>query len=838
MSGSPGTPDGKDTIRDYEFTPIGYVKERETSVPTIANNGTRKRSSPYRSPVADNDGPPQKAFRADDTLNSTRIFNDSSFDDTLPSQSVLNSVRKNRISELQENGIEEDNGGTSNPLKEQQETLYKLNVENYNLRVKCNSLLKFLNNVTDEGELRKNLALIDELQEWKGKYQELKKAYRSLQLKFDQTEHREQGKLEKDTHSNEKEMKSLQSKLQEYQKQVTQSKKLVESLEKKLEESASGSKEIEEKFEHKSRLLQERIDKFESAVNSKDKELENNRKEIKDLRSDLQKASLGSSSLANEKLESKSKEIESLQNKLKSAIGERAAAEDLLKESQDALDSLRAEFSAFRQESGQKLDDLSEAKLKSEQALKQMLEERASQNERLHQSASSLEQHAAELSSKLQLRDQRIKELEEETQELQRINQRTRDLHDGKASEKLQAQNQKLGDLRSEIKRIKSEKEELEKDNDKLRKRIVAQATKSPALKANARKNLEKDAETEKLKSRVRDLEQELAVSRDALNKLRHTYRHDTNELKLQLEGAETDQASARRSLEKEVDRLKFEIDSLRESRKDEIAIMENRFNLLRRENEQLSGQGGSQLASLQKTVSEKQKEIDELVQRCSDNTMERLRLNRELAKAQEAEAEGKREASKLSARLEYITKEFVKYKETKLQSGEAGADRLNEKWSEKYRHMKQRLLNELKVLQEENLELERATLERKGSAGTGTYSIGTSSLQDQLDYYRLRYHREVAHTNDLNVMNDYLNRVLRASAQHVRLDILKLENEAPPDAFPEYTYRGRLRFKTVALLVLAAVRVQRASLKLRWDSQRLNYLRKKIALEQDKVTW
>lgn len=151
---------------------------------------------------------------------------------------------------------------------------------------------------------------------------------------------------------------------------------------------------------------------------------------------------------------------------------------------------------------------------------------------------------------------------------------------------------------------------------------------------------------------------------------------------------------------------------------------------------------------------------------------------------------------------------------------------------------MKQRLLNELKVLQEENLELERATLERKGSAGSGTYNVGTSSLQDQLDYYRLKYHREVAHTNDLNVMNDYLNRVLRASAQHVRLDILKLENEAPPDAFPEFTYRGRLRFKTVALFVLAAVRVQRVSLKLRWDSQRLNYLQKKIALEQDKITW
>ncbi|KAM3162149.1 hypothetical protein ACU8KH_04284 [Lachancea thermotolerans] len=838
MSDSPGTPNGKDTIRNYEFTPIGYVKERETSVPAVANSDSRKRSSPYRSPAADDDGPPQKAFRADDTLNSTRIFNDSSFDGTLPSQSVMNSVRKNGVSDLHDNGIEEENGGASNPLKEQQETLYKLNVENYNLRVKCNSLLKFLNNVTDEGELRKNLAVIDELQEWKGKYQELKKAYRSLQLKFDQSEHKDQADLEQDARSNEKEMRSLQKKLQEYQEQVTQSKKLVESLENKLGNSASGSKEIKEQFERKSSLLQERIDKLESELAAKDKELEINRNEIKNLQNDLQKANHDSSSLADQKLQTRSKEIENLNNRLKSAVREREAAEHLLKESQNALRSLRAELSTLRQESDRKLDDLSAAKERSERVLKERLEERTSQSERLQQRANSLEQNAAELSSRLQLRDQRIKALEDEARELQKMNQRIQDLNDGKDSEKLQAQNQKLDGLRSEIERIKNEKEELERDNDKLKKRIVVQATKSPALKANSRKSLEKDAEAEKLRSRVRELEQELRVSKDALNKLRHNYRRDTDELKLQLEGAETDQVSAKRSLEKEIDRLKFEIDSLRESRKDEIAIMENRFNLLRRENEQLSGQGGSQLASLQKSLTEKQKEINELVQRCSDNTMDRLKLNRELAKAQEAEAEGKREASKLSARLEFITKEFVKYKEAKTQGGEAGADRLNEKWSEKYQHMKQRLLNELKVLQEENLELERATLERKGSAGSGTYNVGTSSLQDQLDYYRLKYHREVAHTNDLNVMNDYLNRVLRASAQHVRLDILKLENEAPPDAFPEFTYRGRLRFKTVALFVLAAVRVQRVSLKLRWDSQRLNYLQKKIALEQDKITW
>ena len=161
---------------------------------------------------------------------------------------------------------------------------------------------------------------------------------------------------------------------------------------------------------------------------------------------------------------------------------------------------------------------------------------------------------------------------------------------------------------------------------------------------------------------------------------------------------------------------------------------------------------------------------------------------------------------------------------------------------------MKNKLLSELKSLQDENLEFQKVLIKHKNDPDSNIptiKNINKSSLQDEVDFYRLRYTNEVQQNNDLKVMNEYLNRVLRASSQHVKLDILKLENEVPlyskysefPFNSPMKTSRP-MKFKTVALFVLSVVRMQQTIDRRRWDKQRMDYLQRKIILNQDKISW
>lgn len=767
MSGSPGTPNGRHAARDFEFTPIGYVREKENSLPTTLESESRKRSSPNNSIEKGDDEPPRKSARPDDTLNSTHIFNESSFDDTVPSQSGIPSLRRNRASEIGGSDAAEENGGTSNPLKEQQETLYKLNVENYNLRVKCNSLLKFLNNVTDEGELKDNLAVIEELQEWKTKYQELRNSYRELQLKFDQTESKE--KSDKDERANNEQFQLLEHKLAEYQDRVAKSKLLIDSLGDRLSKSEDKSKSYEEQGGLEAKSLRQKNQQLESAMATKDSEIHDYKQQIENLTQKLHMANREETDSLGYKhqVDQQTKQIEALQADLRNTVQERNSTKDLLTKTKESLHALQEEVSHQRSEARREHD-------RQVDTLKAEVDNESSRRRELQQQVRSLEKDLSKANSHVKDRDERILTLEKQLDDLKQRSNQLRNL-DGKIDDDRKIKDQKIKELRAQIQQVVKQKDELNRKNEELRERIVTQATRSPALKINTRKTLENDIETQKLRAKNQELEVELNSSIKALDSLRQNYRGEIEELKSQLERSETDQLLTRRALEKEISKLKFELEALHESKRDEIAILENRCSLLRQENDHLSSQGGTNLAHLQKAMAEKQKQIDELVQRCSDHTMEKLRLNKELAQTQEAEAESKKELSKLSARLEYITKEFVKFRETGNSDENTSASKLNEKWSEKYQRMKQKLLDELKLLQNENLALERASLENGKRPRLNTPNIESLSLQDQLDYYRLRYHHEVIHNNDLKVMNEYLNRVLRASAQHVRLDILKL---------------------------------------------------------------
>ncbi|SCU79759.1 LADA_0B02982g1_1 [Lachancea dasiensis] len=826
MASPPGTPDARRDGLNYEFTPIGYTEGKASSRST-PNTASKKRPPHDESILSQEDGHgsgPKRARKLDDTLNSTRIFNDSSFEDTLPSQigipNLPNTDGKTVLDSVERDG---ESGGASNPLKEQQDSLYKLNLENYNLRVKCNSLLKFLNNVTDEGELKKNLDIISELQEWKTKYQKLASSYRDLQLKFDQIDRNDPDRHQKETALHNEKLRDLETKLKEYRHSANKSRDVIAQLEKNLTTSTQQSRTLNEHLETQTQSQRQAIETLKSKISQNYRLIEEREASIEELNSKL-----GGEVKARESLETQTKVYAQRIEELEKQLHE---YEIKIQDIQQSLEKARKDLGAAsgRRSSREEIHTPEKVRVQTE------IDQTLAKNRELRAQMAKLKANSNVFESDINSRDMKIKALESEI----------RNLHEqfssqGMVIEEGKARYERLKSLSAELQKALLEKDEIKRDNDRLRQQIVSQATRSPGLKENARKAQESKIQAEKLKIKIKNLERDLDSANKEAEILRHEHKVEMENIRTQLGNSDMEPLLAKHKLEKEVSILKLELESLRETKDREISLLENRYELLKQENKQLNQQREAHTGQSQKKLSERQAEIDELAQRCSDLTMEKVKLNKELGQSQESQAEMKKELARVTARLEYVTKEFIKYRELYgSKAPDSETSRFNEKWAEKFRSMKQKLLHELKSLQEENLALEKRLLEnQQRPPRSASPDLRKLSLQDQVDYYKLRYHREVEHNNDLKVMNEYLNRVLRASSRHVRLDIMKLENEALTDLWPEYPYRGHLRFKTVALMVLAMVRVQRASTKKRWDAQRITYLRQKIALDQDRVTW
>ncbi|SCU85729.1 LAME_0D02520g1_1 [Lachancea meyersii CBS 8951] len=834
MVQSPKTPRASEERAQYEFTPIGHANVKDTSALGTLDGEPKKRTSNsdelQLSLEKDDNEPRKKSRKADDTLNSTRIFNESSFDDTLPSHAGIPSLRKVRSNEIlaDANGNIE-NLGASNPLKEQQNSLYKLNVENYNLRVKCNSLLKFLNNVTDEGELKENLAIMDELQDWKIKYQKLASTYRDLQLRIDSNDEGKDAEDQKrQTALQNAQLAELEAKLNNYKESVNNSRDLISRLEKELTTSSRVSNARKDELELNIRSLREQIEKLEAQIADKNQIIKDNEQKIRHLNDSLKRQSNVRETLE-DKIEQQLQKVEALENKTRDYELQVRELQEALANTKDELKSQTQGKNTRSVGVQSRIEGLEAANSKLKSEIDQNMSEKRESQSQLEK----LKAKSNDMLNGIEERDEKINLLKREIQELKQQESNHRS-----SSQKEKSLNDKIHSLKAEIQGIVKEKDELQRDNDNLRERIVTQATRSPALKEN-RKLQERAIDNAKLQARLQDLEKELSVAKKAASAARQSHHVELERLQAQMENSDMEPLIIKRKLDKEISILRLELDSLRETKDREITLLESRCQMLIKENEHVALRADANVAQNQKQIVEKQKEIDDLVQRCSNLTTEKLKLNKELSQTQESEADKNRELSKLTSRLEFVTKEFVRYRETHSSNPDSSNAKLNERWTEKYRNMKQKLLEELKILQDENLGLERRLLEGGSHVPrSASPDLNKLSLQDQVDYYKLRYRHQVIRNSDMKVMNEYLNRVLRASSQHVRLDIMKLENEALTDLWPDFPHRGRLRFKTVALMVLAAVRIERAAQKVRWDAQRINYLRQKIVLDQDRVTW
>ena len=182
-------------------------------------------------------------------------------------------------------------------------------------------MLKFLNNVTDEGELKKNLEILDELQDWKTKYQMLNKTFRELQSKFDELESKESEKMqdiEADNGKSDSERQLLEEELFQTKEKLSKLKDVVKALENKVMEIRQESKEREHQSFLKNELLQAKIRELEGSISDKESELVESKKKVQRLVNELQEFDHQSGSLLEleKQIDMKNEGIRNLETKL------------------------------------------------------------------------------------------------------------------------------------------------------------------------------------------------------------------------------------------------------------------------------------------------------------------------------------------------------------------------------------------------------------------------------------------------------------------------------------------------------------------------------------------
>lgn len=831
-------------LNNFEFTPIGYMKEKQNgnSNDNAKNDLKRPNDSPSYSsnhqennPVLLNEERPRKARRTsiDNTMNSTKMFNDSSqFDDTLPLQANLllqkpNNInndhnnKRNLMPELKENAL------ASNPLKEQQEQLHRLNTENYNLRLKCNSLLKFLNNVTDEGELKKSLGLLEEIHDWKQKYQRLNQEYTELKNKFDDLELKSNlpmttapastTTLDYDRYV--KECSHLKDLLEKNNVQLYTFKNEVNDLEQKCLNLQKQQKDKQEQHQLETNMLKSNINNLNVNLVTKEDELEDKAKKIQRLTNQLQEFDhKGSESLLEleNQLDLRSNTVKNLEDELHRLTASRQSLESQLQEKETKIKEINARFESYRKDVDGKLnnndEDQHRQEIKQHAEIQQLIDEKT----KLNNTISQLQKEYNDLKNKFKENELSLKSLQ------------------------------------MELERTKKKMGESDALSRQLQNQIIENTTKNSERVSQRIK--EKELEIEDLKTQLKEKS----------SKLRSDEERFQDSIQSELRALQSKNDIEKKRLEREISLLREERDALGAANERELDVWKNKCESLTLEIDKMLKKEIDSMSGIKRKLIDKEEEIVHLNKLLERSRMEKLDLTEKLSEAQRSKDTYKEELKKVASRLEYLTKEYIKLKEKRAELAE-GDEKGIQSLKEKYNNMKQRLLDELKTLQEENLSLERRLLESKGnSSQMGNSQRSNSSPQDRIDYYKLKYHTEVKQNNDLKIMNEYLNRVLRASSQHVRLDLLKIENEVSKANVPhpgntynnDFTRFGynqfnenykyfnglspthRMKFKTIALFILACVRMKQTAIRRKWDEQRIRYLQRKIAVDDDRITW
>lgn len=694
------------------------------------------------------------------------------------------------------------------------------------LELENNSDVQSLKLRSKEDELKN---LMNELNELKSNAEE-----KDTQLEFKKNE------LRKRTNElNELKIKSDEMDLQLKQKQ-NESKRLkdeLNELETKFSENGSQSSakenelkmlknkiaELEEEIstknsqliakEGKLASLMAQLTQLESKLNQRDSQLGSREEELKKTNDKLQK----DIRIAREETVSKDERITDLQKKVKQLENDLFVIKKTHSESKTITDN--------ELESKDKLIKILENDLKVAQEKCSKMEKELKEREFNYKiSESKLEDEKTTLNEK-------ISNLAAENSQLKnKIEDNSTATHHMKENYEKQ-----LESLRKDIEGYKESAKDSEDKIEELKIRIAE----------NSAKVSEKRSKDIKQKDeQISDLTQNLKLQEDEISSLKSIidrYKKDFNQLKSEQSNIQHDLNLQILNLENKLIESEDELKSLRDSQKIEIENWKRKYNNLSLENDRLLTE--------KESASDKEREISILNRKLDEMDKEKWNL-------QESKEKYKRELQKVITANDRLRREKEELNEN------SNNIRIME---DKMTRIKKNYLSEITSLQEENRRLEERLIlnERRKD------NDSTMQLNDIISYYKLKYHSEVRHNNDLKVINDYLNKVLALGTRRLRLDTRKGEhslNISLPDddeldrdyynshvytRYHDYEYplrfnlnrRGpyferRLSFKTVALLVLACVRMKRIAFYRRSDDNRLRILRDRIESSSGRISW
>lgn len=615
---------------------------------------------------------------------------------------------------------------------------------------------------------------------------------------------------------------------EEHEKKVKQLEIQIKSLEQKVNDTKS-------EHDNSKRMLHETNNKYETDISQLREELVKEKTNSVMVRKELDREKTDSMMVREELDEEKSKSV--------------MLREELDKEKTNSA-TLREDIERFKLELKEK-----EEKIKKVENTVAQLQDQLDNNS---DKAGKSDNMVIELQDQLKSKRGEIERLAKHQNEIQ-LQLRASEDNYNKSREIIE-------DLK---KQLDSKSEELDSKTKRLAKSSASIKDLQDQLFTNTIKASEATMKA------IEDKEEEINDLRDQLNRVNErlnssTVDNQSLEEKIQKRfDAKMKHLSEQNELEKEVlqlkiDSLEKEKSALNEMHSKEIDSWSKRYDALGKENDKLLNEDKSDSYKMKKDMLEKDAIVQDLTRKLNQNEKDTLRMKSELVELIKAKDEQLRKAI---AKAEEFSDDYIRLKKRNNSEEQYGI------FKEKYSSMQKRLLDRITILENENVRLEdqirREKLYSQDSDITSNLNVVS---QDRADYYRLKYHKEIKQNNDLRVMNDYLNKVLRASTQKVRSDLLRCKEElstsSPTPTFYEdylsdrklydymnarnvsapfnpsqresiYRFRSpRLKFKTVALMVKACIRMKQVALKHDWDNQRLKYLERKIKTNEDHITW
>lgn len=414
---------------------------------------------------------------------------------------------------------------------------------------------------------------------------------------------------------------------------------------------------------------------------------------------------------------------------------------------------------------------------------------------------------------------------------------------------------------KSELEILSNQLDNLNVENKKLAKELQNE---------RVIKNLDTDTydkhEVKSLTAKCNDLQMQLSERENSLNNLSSRYKKEIEQLKTTIREKEEELRQVSNELRamkfstaQQIDNEKLEALKLKSSKEYQIKALQIELNSLKEEHETELKSYKNLIERLKKASSEKDidgyrsklsnsatNETNELLQKINDKNMKIKILNNKLTEAVSnlniLEHEVTRlENSKISLmddnkklvdKIDTLTSELVSqrreidqllarasdYSSYELKRELKLKDKQLQESNMEFNDMKSELINKYRSVHEE-----KATLEKKMDRIIQSYrqlksninsKVNNSSkafvmIQDQADFYRMKYNKCTYVINDLKFINSFVMKSIQATNNHVKKDVKKLQNAG---IYPDYDLicNKKPSAKVLFKFVVAAVRMKR----------------------------